>query len=291
MTKGGTIAITGAGGQLGRALVGMLGARAAPLPRAALDVTDPAAVRRVIVDLAPAAVINCAAWTNVDKAESEPEACMAANERAVAALAAACRDSGATLVQVSTDYVFGRDLLPRVPRREADATSPAGVYAASKLAGEAAAREWERHQIVRTCGLYSAGPEGPVRGRNFADTMLVLARDRPEVKVVADQHCTPSFVPHVAAAILALLETGTPGTYHATNAGATTWHAFATELFRQAGLSTVVTPIASADWPSPVARPPYSVLDCSRLAGLGITLPDWREGIADYLAAGRGAAV
>lgn len=288
MTKGGTIAITGAAGQLGRTLVGMLGGRATPLPRAALDVTDPSAVRRVIAELAPAAVVNCAAWTNVDKAESEPDACRAANERAVAALATACRDVDALLVQVSTDYVFGRDVGRSVPWRVDDPPCPAGIYAATKLAGEAAARGWERHQIVRTCGLYSAGPEGPVRGRNFADTMLVLARDRPEVRVVADQHCTPSYVPHVAAAILALLENGTPGTYHATNAGATTWHGFATELFRQAGLATSVTPIASADWPSPVARPPYSVLDGSSLAGLGIVLPDWREGIAAYLAAGVG---
>ena len=287
MGRRGTIAVTGSGGQLGGALVALLGSRAVPLPRATLDITDPAAVRRVIAEIGPAAVINCAAWTNVDKAETDVEACRAANVAAVVALADACREADALLVQVSSDYVFGRDLLPRVPRREEDATSPAGVYAASKLAGEEAARGWERHQIVRTCGLYSAGPAGPVRGRNFADTMLVLARDRPEVKVVADQHCTPSYVPHVAAAILALLETGTPGTYHATNAGATTWHAFATELFRQAGLPTLVTPIASADWPSPVARPPYSVLDCSKIARLGITLPDWRGGIADYLAAGR----
>ena len=286
MVTQGRIVVTGAAGQLGGALVGLLGDRAVALRRTELDITDRDAVRRVVADLGPAAVVNCAAWTNVDKAESEPEACRAANVAAVAALADACSITGAMLVQVSSDYVFGGDLLPRVPRREEDATSPAGVYAASKLAGEEAARRCERHQIVRTCGLYSAGAAGPVRGRNFADTMLVLARDRPEVKVVADQHCTPSYVPHVAAAIVALLERGTPGTYHATNSGATTWHAFATELFRRAGLPIVVTPIASSDWPSPVARPPYSVLDCSKLADLGIVLPDWREGIADYLAAG-----
>ena len=139
--------------------------------------------------------------------------------------------------------------------------------------------------MVRTCGLYSAGESGPVRGRNFADTMLVLARDRPEVRVVADQFCTPSYVPHVAAAIVALLEDGTPGTYHATNAGGTCWHEFATELFQQAGLPTVVTAITSQEYPSPVARPPYSILDTAKLAGRGITLPDWRQGIADYLAA------
>lgn len=255
------------------------------LPRGSLDITEPSAVRAVIGRLRPHAVINCAAWTAVDKAETEPAACRAANEHAVSALADACRDIDALLVQISSDYVFGADATRRTPYGEDDATGPLGEYGASKLAGEAAARAWERHQIVRTCGLYSAGEAGPVRGRNFADTMLVLARDRPEVRVVADQFCTPSYVPHVAEAILRLLEDGTPGTFHATNAGGTCWHEFATELFRQAGLPTVVTAITSREYPSPVARPPYSILDTSKLAGCGITLPDWRRGIADYLAA------
>lgn len=282
------IAVTGASGQLGSRLVRMLGERAVALPRAALDVTDAAAVREVIGRLRPRAVVNCAAWTAVDRAETEPLACRDANETAVRSLADACRATDALLVQVSTDYVFGADATRRAPYLEEDAPGPLGVYGASKLAGEDAARSWRRHQVVRTCGLYSAGPSGPVRGRNFADTMLVLARDRDEVRVVADQFCTPSYVPHVAAAILALLEDGTPGTFHVTNAGATTWHGFAAELFRQAGLPVKVVPIASRDYPSAVARPASSVLDTSKLARLGITLPDWREGITDYLAAAAG---
>lgn len=265
----------------------MLGDSALALSRAALDVTDAAAVRAVIRSLRPRAVINCAAWTAVDRAETDRAACRAANEAAVRALADACRATGALLVQVSTDYVFGADTARCTPYAEDDAAGPLGEYGASKLAGEAAARTWHRHQVVRTCGLYSAGASGPVRGRNFADTMLVLAGDRGEVRVVADQWCTPSYVPHVAAAILALLEEGTPGTFHVTSAGATTWHGFAGELFRQAGLPVKVTPIASRDYPSPVPRPGYSVLDTSKLARLGISLPDWRDGIADYLAAGR----
>ena len=255
------------------------------LPRSSLDIADPTAVRAVIGRLHPRAVINCAAWTAVDKAETEPAACRAANVHAVTALAAACCEVDALLVQISSDYVFGADAARKTPYREDDATGPLGEYGASKLAGEVAARGWERHQVVRTCGLYSAGESGPIRGRNFADTMLVLARDRPEVRVVADQFCTPSYVPHVAAAIVALLEDGTPGTYHATNAGGPCWHEFATELFHQAGLPTVVTAITSGEYPSPVARPPFSVLDTAKLAALGITLPDWRQGIADYLAA------
>ena len=255
------------------------------LPRSSLDISDPAAVAAVIGRLRPRAVVNCAAWTAVDKAETEPAACRAANEHAVSALAGACRAVDALLVQISSDYVFGADALRNTPYGEDDTPGPLGEYGASKLAGESAARVWERHQVVRTCGLYSAGESGPIRGRNFADTMLVLARDRPEVRVVADQFCTPSYVPHVAAAIVALLEDGTPGTFHVTNAGGTSWHAFATELFRQAGLPTIVTAITSREYPSPVARPPYSILDGSKLARLGITLPDWRLGITDYLAA------
>jgi dTDP-4-dehydrorhamnose reductase len=281
----GVIAVTGSSGQLGRALCRLLGDRAVALPRSSLDVADPAAVGSVIGRLRPDAVINCAAWTAVDKAETEREAARAANEHAVTALASACREVDALLVQVSTDYVFGADAARKAPYREDDPTGPLGEYGASKLAGEVAARSLGRHQVVRTCGLYSAGESGPVRGRNFADTMLVLARDRPEVRVVADQFCTPSYVPHVAAAIVALLEDGTPGTFHATNSGGTSWHQFATELFRQAGLPTVVTAIESREYPSPVARPPYSILDTTKLADLGITLPDWRQGITDYLAA------
>ena len=281
----GVIAVTGSSGQLGRALCRLLGDRAVALPRSSLDVADPAAVGSVIGRLRPDAVINCAAWTAVDKAETEREAARAANEHAVTALASACRAIDALLVQVSSDYVFGADAARKTPYREDDPTGPLGEYGASKLAGEVAARSLGRHQVVRTCGLYSAGESGPVRGRNFADTMLVLARDRPEVRVVADQFCTPSYVPHVAAAIVALLEDGTPGTFHATNSGGASWHQFATELFRQAGLPTVVTAIESREYPSPVARPPYSILDTSKLADLGITLPDWRQGITDYLAA------
>jgi len=141
---------------------------------------------------------------------------------------------------------------------------------------------------VRTCGLYAAGEQGPVRGRNFADTMLVLARDRPEVRVVADQFCTPSYVPHVAEAILALLESDATGTFHLTNAGSTSWYGFARELFQQAGLPTVAVPIPASEYPSPVVRPAYSVLDAGRLGGLGIFLPSWQQGIAAYLAAQTG---
>ncbi|MFM8633833.1 MAG: SDR family oxidoreductase, partial [Planctomycetia bacterium] len=176
-----SIAVTGANGQLGKELCRQLGPAAVPLPRAVLDITSPSAVRSVIESLEPAVVINCAAWTAVDRAEQEPDACFLANAKAVGWLADACRSVDALLVQVSTDYVFGADRDRRTPYREDDATGPLSTYGNSKVAGEDAARTHENHLIVRTCGLYSAGDHGPVRGRNFLDTMLVLAESRSEV--------------------------------------------------------------------------------------------------------------
>ena len=283
-----TIAVTGAAGQLGRELCRLLGPRGTGLPRAALDISQPQQVQAVLERLRPAAVINCAAWTAVDRAETEFPAALEANAIAVQHLADACRTIGCRLVQVSTDYVFGADASRTTPYAETDPPGPLNGYGRSKLAGEEAARSWVNHQIVRTCGLYAAGEQGPVRGRNFADTMLVLARDRPEVRVVADQFCTPSYVPHVAEAILALLESDATGTFHLTNAGSTSWHGFARELFQQAGLPTGAVPIAASEYPSPVVRPAYSVLDAGRLGGLGIFLPSWQKGIAAYLAAQTG---
>jgi dTDP-4-dehydrorhamnose reductase len=284
------IAVTGSSGQLGGELCRRLGDAAAPLSRRDLDLSRPDGLRAVIERLRPRAVINCAAWTAVDLAETRQEECLAVNATAVEALAAACEAVDCPLVQVSTDYVFGADRGRRQPYREDDEPGPLGFYGTSKLAGEAAAKRWKNHLVVRTCGLYSVGEQGPVRGRNFADTMLVLARERPEVTVVDDQFCAPSYVPHMAAAILSLLDTslsrGVTGTFHAVNRGVTTWHAFASELFRLMELPVTVRPIASRDRPSPVERPTFSVLDADKLEGvIGSRLPSWQEGLAAYVTA------
>lgn len=260
-----------------------MGSAAAPLPRSALDITKSGDVPRVLAELAPAVVINCAAWTAVDAAERDPAACFAANAGAVAALAAACSTINALFVQVSSDYVFGADATRRQPYRETDAPGPLGVYGRSKLAGEIAAAGCPRHLVVRTCGLYSVGPAGPVRGRCFADTMLVLSRERDVLRVVEDQHCTPSYVPHVAAAILTLIDRGATGIFHVTNAGATTWHGFAARLLEAAGVATPLEPIPSSAFPLPAPRPPYSVLDLSRLQSAGVEMPDWGDGVAEYV--------
>jgi dTDP-4-dehydrorhamnose reductase len=281
-----SVVVTGAGGQLGSALVRLLGSCAVPLSRADLDLHDPDAVRATISQLAPEAVINCAAWTAVDAAERDPDACFAINATAVGHLAEACAAMGSRFVQVSTDYVFGRDEQRARPYLEDDAPAPLSVYGASKLAGEHAARGCPHHLVVRTCGLYSAAANGPVRGRNFLDTMLSLAATRRDVRVVADQICTPSYVPHVALGILQLLAAHAEGTFHVTNAGETSWFGLASELFRQAGLPIEVAAIASHEYPSPVARPRYSVLDTGRFTAItGSRLPAWTEGVRDYLQA------
>ena len=238
----------------------------------------------MIAAVRPRVLINCAAWTAVEGAQQEPEACWLANATAVGWLADACRKVGALLVQVSTDYVFGVDRTRQTPYREDDRTGPLNTYGMSKCAGEEAARRHEDHLIIRTCGLYSKAELGPVRGRNFLDTMLVLADSRREVSVVNDQHCTPSYVPHVAAGILALMARGERGTFHVTNGGATTWHAVAETLFSLAGRSVSVRPIPSQDYPSAVERPTYSVLDTGKfLDAAKINLPHWTQGVADYV--------
>jgi len=257
-----------------------------PLPRQQLDLTQPAMIRDVVETLRPKVVINCAAWTAVDAAERESAACSLVNTAAVEQLATACNAIDALLVQVSTDYVFGRDASRQSPYAETDATGPVNEYGASKLAGEQAAATAARHLIVRTCGLYSAGPDGPVRGRNFADTMLALAAERDELRIVADQHCTPSFVPDVAKGILDLLARDATGLFHMVNNGSTTWYGFASELFRAAGIDMTLKPIPTTDYPTPARRPSYSVLATTKFTTTtGSRPPSWQSGIAAYLRA------
>ena len=208
------------------------------------------------------------------------------NVTAVEALAAACRELDSPLVQLSTDYVFGgRPGIGR-PWREDDMAAPKGVYAATKFEGEQAAAAWPKHLIVRTCGLYARPSQ--VSARNFVKTILRLARTQPKLRVVDDQHCTPSYVPHVARAILYLLRTGGAapapwGVYNVTNRGATTWCGFAREIVRLAGLDVPVEPITTADFAAPAPRPAYSVLDTTVYHRLGgPVMPDWKEALGEY---------
>jgi dTDP-4-dehydrorhamnose reductase len=299
-----TIAVTGAYGQLGGELCRQLGPAAIPLDIDTLDLTDgPATVERMMA-IKPEAIINCAAYTAVDKAESEPAMCRAVNATAVEHLVRACGKLDCPLVQISTDYVFGGVSATPRPWREDDPCQPQGVYAKTKFEGELAAAKWAKHLIVRTCGLY-ARPSDP-RATNFVKTMLRLGAARPELRIVDDQHCTPTFVPHLARAILFLLGIGgtsikgdSPifaetkrgtvpmpaawGTYHVTNTGEATWREFAAEIFRQAGMQVAIHPITTVEYGAPAARPSYSVLDTAAYHRLGgPVMPDWRAALAEY---------
>ncbi len=221
-----SILVTGAAGQLGAELCRLLGADAIGIDIDSLDLTDHAAVQETLQRLAPRAVIHCAAYTQVDQAETDAARCRAANVGAVGSLVEGCRRLDCPLVQLSTDYVFTGCTAVRRPWREDDVPIPQGVYAVTKFEGEHAAAAWHKHLIVRTCGLYARPSH--TTARNFVKTILRLARSQPKLRVVDDQHCTPSYVPHVARAIIYLLGAGGAaaapwGIYHVTNRGDTTW--------------------------------------------------------------------
>lgn len=278
------IAVIGSGGQLGSELLRQLGAAAVGLDLPHFDLTERQGVLAALQSLRPQAVINAAAYTRVDEAETAPERCWAINADGVAHLAEACRALNCLLVQISTDYVFGADSQRRTPYREDDAPGPRGVYAQSKLAGERNAAQWERHFIVRTCGLY--GQPGPRSAGNFVATMLRLAETAERIRVVADQYCSPSYVRHVARAIgFLVLNVEAFGIYHVVNGGATTWQALAVEVFRQAGLEVEVEPITTDQYGARAPRPAYSVLDTTKYHALPgrPAMPTWQEGLREYL--------
>ncbi|HUT94776.1 MAG TPA: dTDP-4-dehydrorhamnose reductase [Thermoguttaceae bacterium] len=278
------IVVTGSGGQLGSELCRQLGSDAVALDLPDFDLTDRDWVVRTLAEIAPQAVINTAGFTQVDKAEQQVELCRAVNVRGAAHLAEVCRRLDCPLVEISTDYVFGGEADRRVPYRETDEPRPLGVYGRSKLEGERHAAQLHKHCIVRTCGLY--GRPGPRSGGNFVETMLRRGAEGKRLRVVRDQHCTPSYVPHVARAVRFLVGTDAFGTYHVVNTGETTWHDFAVELFRQAGLDVRLEPITTSEYGAAAPRPGYSVLDTRKYHALcgAPPMPRWEEGLAEYLA-------
>jgi dTDP-4-dehydrorhamnose reductase len=279
------IAVTGANGQLGAELCQQLGIRAVALDRDSLDITDREAVRYVLMKIRPQVVINAAAYTQVDRAEEDPLACRTVNVEAVRQLAEVCGELDCPFLHVSSDYVFGSRAAREEPYGEDEPTDPQGVYAQSKWDGENEARRHGRHIIVRTCGLYGH-PLHPRKAQNFVETMLRLAGQRSRLGVVDDQHCTPSYVRHVAAAIVYLAQSEHQGTYHVVNGGATTWYDFAAEIFRLEGITIQLDPISTEQFGAPAPRPHYCVLDTSKYQALGQgpVLPDWRAALGQYLA-------
>ncbi len=271
----------GASGQLGGDIADAaraLGHAVTAADRAACDITDPAAVARAIAASGPDAVINCAGWTRVDAAEDHEAEAELVNATAAGIVADACTAARVRLCHISTDYVFDGEATE--PIDESAAPAPRSAYGRTKLHGELAVSErCPDHLIVRTSWLY--GRQGP----NFVLTMLRLAAERSEVRVVADQRGAPTWTGHLAPAVLRLVEIAPPGTYHVTNSGVATWHELALAAIRSWGLDTRVVPISTAEYPTPATRPAYSVLDNRRWNELGEpSLPAWQEGLRAYLA-------
>jgi dTDP-4-dehydrorhamnose reductase len=274
--------ITGAHGMLGRDLQAALdGRNVTALGRADLDVTDLDAVRAAV--RGHDVVINAAAYTKVDDAESDEDAAYAVNATGAGNLAAAAAEAGAVLVQVSTDYVFnGR---ARAPYDEAEPHDPISAYGRTKAAGERLALENNpgRTYVVRTAWLYGA------HGPNFAKTMLRLAADRDTLSVVNDQHGQPTWTADLAAQIVALLDSGAPaGVYHGTNAGRASWFDFAQAVFRVKDLDpNRVKPTDSSTFQRPAPRPGYSVLGHDAWTRAGIApMRDWQDALADAARSG-----
>ena len=280
--------VTGAAGMLGHDV--LAAARAAghdvtALTRAELDLTDGAQTVAAIGALRPEAVINCAAYTDVDGAETDEAAADAGNAAAPANLAAACDSAGARLVHVSTDYVFDGSRPPDAAAYvESDPTSPLGAYGRSKLGGEyAVAEACHDHAIVRTAWLF--GPHG----KNFVATILRAARERGHLEVVTDQVGSPTFSGHLAPALVAMAAREERGVFHGAGAGRCSWHELASEALAQAGVPAEVAAVTSERFPRPAPRPAFSVLGSARPDP--IVLPDWREGVRAYLAAADEAEV
>ena len=265
---------------LGHDLVSLLrrdGATVTGLARRDLDVTDAAAIRDALRRERPDVVVNCAAWTAVDDAETHEAAALAVNGRGPASLAAACASSGARLVQVSTDYVF--DGAARQPYPEDAVPAPLTAYGRTKLAGEEAVlgQLGDAGYVVRTAWLYGAS------GPNFVRTMIRLERQRPDVDVVDDQYGQPTWTADVASQIVALIgSAAAPGAYHATSSGQTTWFGLAREVFRLIGADPArVRPVTSDLLDRPAPRPGYTVLGHERWAKAGLApIGDWQVSLS-----------
>ena len=281
------VLVTGANGQLGSELVRLYAARSGDevlgidLPE--LDITSTESVAHTVSEFRPDVVINCAAWTAVDAAEENEPAAMAVNGEGPEKLAAACRVTGAWLVQISTDYVFSGEATS--PYAEDASPDPRSAYGRTKLAGEMAVQSMlpDAHYIVRTAWLYGH------QGSNFVKTMLRLESERETLDVVDDQIGQPTYAADLAAKIGALLDARpAAGIFHGTNSGEVSWHGFTQEIFRQIGADPArVIAVTSEQFVRPAPRPAYSVLGHRRWAEAGLPeMRDWREAITEAMQRG-----
>ena len=283
--------VTGQSGQVARALADKAGPdlEIIALGRPDLDITDPASLDRAIAAHHPDIIVSAAAYTAVDKAESDEAAAFTVNRDGARNVAVAAAAAGLPIIHLSTDYVFAGD--KPEPYRETDPTGPRSVYGRSKLAGEQAVRDAnERSTVLRTAWVYSP------YGGNFLKTMLRIGAERDVLRVVDDQNGTPTFALDIAEALLAVArrqltqpsESDWRGVFHMVASGETSWAGFAEEIFRQSaargGPTAVVQPIATSDYPTPAARPANSRLSTERFRTVfGHTLPEWRNGVSRCL--------
>ncbi len=273
------IVITGANGQLGRELTEWQSTTADIIGfgRHELDITSLPACRNLFTLHRPDVVIHCAAYTAVDKAETERDEAFRVNAAGTRNVAVAAREAGAKLCYISTDYVF--DGTGTAPYNEYDQTNPQTVYGMSKLAGEQAVQTLhDRFYIVRTSWVFGK------YGNNFVKTMLKIAGEREQLKVVADQIGSPTYTYDLAAFLLELVHTDFYGIYHASNSGICSWFDFAKAIFEESGADITAEPCTTADFPRPAPRPAYSVMDHSAIRSNGLKLlRPWREALNHFL--------
>jgi dTDP-4-dehydrorhamnose reductase len=278
----GRILLFGGGGQLGTEIRRLWPAEIAGPSHADVDITDSNAVEAAIEATSPDAVVNCAAFHHVERCEDEPHNAFAANALAVNVMAERCARRGIRFVTFSTDYVFDGTLGRTYA--ESDAPNPVNVYGVSKFAGELLVQRLRSDAfVIRTCGVYSTRTS-TTKGYTFIDKIIGQARAGEPVRVVRDQVVSPTYAVHLAQAVARLLESNaSPGLYHAVNEGAVSWYDYASEALRVAGIDRAIEPASTKDMNSRVRRPAFSALENAKLHALGISMPDWRTGVADYL--------
>ncbi len=274
------VLVTGVKGQLGHDVVNELesrGMEAVGVDIAEMDITDSASVERVIGEAAPDAVIHCAAYTAVDAAEDNEEACRRVNADGTRNIAAACKKSDIKMLYISTDYVFsGRGERPWEPE---DPCDPQSVYGRTKLEGEFAVQELlDKYFIVRIAWVFG------VNGKNFVKTMLKLSETHDTLKVVNDQFGSPTYTYDLAKLLVDMVQTDKYGVYHATNEGDCSWHEFACAIFKEAGIQITVLPVTTAEYGAKAARPHNSRMSKEKLTQNGFhRLPAWQDALKRYL--------
>ncbi len=272
------VLITGAQGQLGWQLKRVFAPNNEILATDIdeMDITDGNKVQQAMCHFQPEIVLHGAAYTQVDKAEEEPDLAYKINENGTRNVVEQAKKLGALMVYISTDFVF--DGQKKNPYLESDMTNPLSIYGKSKLAGEEAIKTTgARYIIVRTAWLYGE------KGHNFVETILKAADEKPELKVVNDQIGSPTYTKDLAEAIYALVNKESGGIFHIVNAGQGSWYDLARAAVQLTGKTTPVQPIKSKAWPQPAKRPAYSVLGTAKLQAMGITMRDWREALAAYI--------